>query len=142
MEETKLKPVAKTNTKRGRKPKGLGDRIEQITEATGIKAVVDWFAEATGVDCGCEARKEKLNQLFPSKNPKCLEEPEYKWLDNFYKEYKSTLSSDQSKEIATIHARVFNHTYHVPCGCNPKLWKQWVEELRSVYTAYEGEGAI
>ena len=130
MAETELKAVATKSTKRGRKPKGLGDRIEQITEATGIRAVVDWFAEATGIDCGCEARKEKLNRLFPSKNPKCLEEPEY----------KNTLSGEQTKEIATIHARVFNHQYHVPCGCNPKLWKQWVEELRSVYTAYEPLG--
>jgi hypothetical protein len=41
----------------------LGDRIEQITKATGIKAVVDKVAKATGTDCGCGARKEKLNNL-------------------------------------------------------------------------------
>lgn len=43
------------------KSKGLGDTIEKITTATGIKKVVDKISEATGKDCGCEERKAKLN---------------------------------------------------------------------------------
>jgi hypothetical protein len=39
----------------------LGNAIELITEATGIKKVVDTIAEKTNTDCGCGARKEKLN---------------------------------------------------------------------------------
>ena len=42
--------------------RGIGDTIERITKATGIKSVVDKVSEATGVDCGCEERKERLNQ--------------------------------------------------------------------------------
>jgi hypothetical protein len=41
----------------------LGDRIEQITTKTGIKKVVDAIAKKTGKDCGCAARKEKLNKI-------------------------------------------------------------------------------
>jgi len=37
--------------------KGLGDTIAAITEATGIKAVV----EAVTEDCGCGQRQESLN---------------------------------------------------------------------------------
>jgi len=40
----------------------LGDTIEKITEATGIKAVVEAVA---GDDCGCAKRKEWLNKRFP-----------------------------------------------------------------------------
>ena len=47
--------------------KGLGDTIEQITKATGIKAIVDKVSEVTGTDCGCDNRKEKLNKLVPYK---------------------------------------------------------------------------
>jgi len=43
------------------KSKGLGDTIEKITTATGIKKAVDTVSKATGKDCGCGARKEKLN---------------------------------------------------------------------------------
>jgi hypothetical protein len=41
--------------------KGLGDTIEKITTATGIKKAVDTVSKATGKDCGCGKRKEKLN---------------------------------------------------------------------------------
>jgi hypothetical protein len=36
----------------------LGDSIEKITKATGIKKVVDKVSKG---GCGCSARKEKLN---------------------------------------------------------------------------------
>lgn len=45
--------------------KGLGDTIEKFTEATGIKSVVEWISGST--DCGCEERKEWLNEAFPYK---------------------------------------------------------------------------
>ena len=41
---------------------GLGDTIDKVTEATGIKKLVKFIA---GDDCGCDDRKEKLNKLFP-----------------------------------------------------------------------------
>lgn len=45
-----------------KKSRGLGDTIEKFTQATGIKKAVEKIAEAVGVDdCGCAARKEKLN---------------------------------------------------------------------------------
>ncbi len=45
--------------------KGVGDTIEKITVAIGIKHVVDTISEVTGKDCGCKERKEKLNKSFP-----------------------------------------------------------------------------
>lgn len=50
------------------KPKGLGDTIEKITKATGIKKVVEAVNQITNKDCGCGARKETLNRLFPYNN--------------------------------------------------------------------------
>jgi|TARA_B100000780_G_scaffold274408_1_gene239392 hypothetical protein len=44
---------------------GLGDTIEKITTATGIKRVVEAVASVTGKPCGCSKRKEKLNEVFP-----------------------------------------------------------------------------
>lgn len=38
----------------------LGDLIEKGTERTGIKAVVTKISKG---DCGCKARKEKLNKI-------------------------------------------------------------------------------
>ena len=71
------KTTKTTKTVKAKESKGLGDDIEKITKATGIKKVVDTFAELTGIDCGCDARKAKLNKLFPRRTqPLCLEEGE------------------------------------------------------------------
>jgi len=53
------------NLKEYKRSRGLGDTIEKITRATGIKKVVD---KITGEkDCGCKKRKEALNKAFPYK---------------------------------------------------------------------------
>ena len=50
----------------GIKSKGLGDSIEKVTRATGIKTVVKKAATAVGVDdCGCNKRRDTLNRVFP-----------------------------------------------------------------------------
>jgi hypothetical protein len=43
------------------KSKGLGDTIEKITTATGVKSVVEAVSKKTGKDCGCASRKAALN---------------------------------------------------------------------------------
>ncbi len=50
-----------------RQMQGLGDAIEAVTEATGVKAVVEKVARATGKDCGCGKRRDKLNKMVPFK---------------------------------------------------------------------------
>jgi len=42
--------------------KGLGDTIEKITTATGIKSVVDKVSEGLNIPCGC--KKKALNNMF------------------------------------------------------------------------------
>ena len=48
-----------------KKSKGLGDTIEKITKATGIKKVVDAVSKVTKKPCNCGKRKDNLNKLFP-----------------------------------------------------------------------------
>ena len=44
-------------------PKGLGDIVEAVTKATGIKKLVEVFTPE-GKDCGCDKRKKDLNLLL------------------------------------------------------------------------------
>ncbi|MBI3538510.1 MAG: hypothetical protein HY070_13250 [Chloroflexi bacterium] len=53
----------KTNLKVGM---GLGDRLADFTRATGIDRVTNAFSRITGIDCGCEARRQWLNKKFPN----------------------------------------------------------------------------
>jgi len=50
------------------KSKGLGDTVEKITTATGIKQIVEAGAKVLKRDCGCGKRKKTLNEKFPYKN--------------------------------------------------------------------------
>jgi len=50
--------------KRKNTNQGLGDTIEMITKLTGIKQIVKTIV---GDDCGCNKRKDKLNDKFPYK---------------------------------------------------------------------------
>lgn len=121
-----------TKTETTTKSKGLGDTIEKITTATGIKAAVK---AVVGEDCGCEERKEKLNKLFPYKRePECLTEQELAYLSTGVLK-KKTLTYDDRVQLATIHARVFRHKFDVPCTCSPKIWMQWVRQLNDLLEA-------
>ena len=62
MNEGNEKPKTPRKPRAKKKPQGLGDVVENVTEATGIKALVKAVA---GDDCGCDERKRILNELFP-----------------------------------------------------------------------------
>ncbi|MGW8143353.1 MAG: hypothetical protein ACWGN2_03105 [Anaerolineales bacterium] len=50
----------KTGLKAGN---GLGDTVAEITHLTGIDRLASMYEQATGNSCGCEQRKEMLNQI-------------------------------------------------------------------------------
>jgi hypothetical protein len=113
---------------------GLGDTIEQITEATGIKAAVEMFSKATGIDCGCEERKAKLNQLFSySRNVNCLTEKDYNLLTDLIT--KNELTPADQKILTDIYYNVFNYRLQLSaCG---SCWAGKVQELTKVYNEYK-----
>lgn len=117
---------------------GLGDTIEQITEVTGIKKVVELFSSVTGIDCGCDERKAKLNKLFSyNSNINCLTEKDYNALTELIAPSKTTLTPEEQSAISEIYFNVFNYRLQLSsCG---SCWAGKVEELRKVYNLYEVE---
>jgi hypothetical protein len=63
MRRTKISDLSKYQKVRA--SRGFGDTVEKFTKATGIKKVVDYVAEKTNKDCGCNKRKDTLNRMFP-----------------------------------------------------------------------------
>lgn len=48
--------------------KGLGDTIAKVTHALKIDVLAEKVANILGEeDCGCNRRREKLNEMFPYK---------------------------------------------------------------------------
>lgn len=120
------------------KSKGLGDSIEKLTEVTGIKKVVEIFSEATGIDCGCDERKEKLNNLFPyNRNINCLNESDYNKLTKYLSAQQTTLTAIEQQEVSDIYFNVFN--YRLQISSCASCWKGKLDELRRVYNEYKSD---
>ena len=114
------------------KSKGLGDSIEKLTEVTGIKKAVEMFSEATGIDCGCDERKEKLNKIFPyNRDLNCLNESDYTKLTKYLSAQQTTLTPIEQQEISDIYFNVFN--YRLQISSCASCWKGKLDELRKVY---------
>lgn len=61
--------IEKTQLSENQESKGLGDTIAKITNAVGLDKVAESIAKSVGKeDCGCNKRRQKLNDMFPYKN--------------------------------------------------------------------------
>ena len=114
-----------------RKSKGLGDTIEKVTKATGIDKAVKWLL---GEDCGCDERKEKLNEKYPYIQPLCLEELEYAHLYVFFESEPNVIKPSEQTKLLEIYNRIFKakQTTTTCADC----WRDIVSKLKSVYNEY------
>lgn len=122
----------KDSLKASKPSEGLGDTIEKITEATGIKTIVKALF---GEDCGCEERKAKLNAMFKyRRRVECLEESEFNYLSNLYPRLQSVLGNTDQKELLLIYNRIFNEKRQ-PTQCST-CWQDILKSIRKVYDEY------
>jgi hypothetical protein len=121
-----------------RKAQGLGDTIEQFTEVTGIKAGVEKLAQAIGWDCGCDARKEKLNQMFPYKKINCLTEEDYEYLQGWFSQDRYQVSILEQRRLTEIYFNVFNQQLE-QTSCD-SCWRDYISQIRKVYLEYKENG--
>ena len=123
--------VKRTRKPRKTKSKGLGDTVEKVLNATGVDKVVKFVL---GEDCNCDKRKDILNNLFPYKQPKCLQEEEYNYLTTFFETKTNTLAPSQQRELLKIYNRVFN--INEPLSSCPDCWRNRIKELTKLWNEY------
>jgi hypothetical protein len=121
--------MEKRTTKK--KATGLGDTVENVLKLTGISKLVNFVA---GEDCGCEARKEKLNALFPYRTPKCLTEDEYTYLNESQVLSKQTLKPSEQDAILKIYNRIFGISRE-PTSC-ATCWLEIINKMQKVFNEY------
>ena len=119
----------------GRKKRsiGLGDTVEKIIHATGLQIFVE------GKDCGCDKRKEKLNELFPYRfKARCFTEQEYNSWKEFVAVRTITLPKEQVDYVCELYASVFDRPVWFPCSsCSPKPLISMIDKLDLVFKSYE-----
>ena len=139
--KTTRKPRAKKTYKTEGESLKVGDKIEKITKATGIKKAVEVFSQITGADCGCEERKEKMNKLFARDRLKarCITADEYYQLTEVLKIQNRRIPSKQQREIARFYSVIFGTRYEVWCDSCPEIWKAHIKDLEGVRDLYKSE---
>ena len=115
-----------------KKSKGLGDTIERITKATGIKAVVDKVSEITGKDCNCNERRDKLNKMFPYAKVRQFTEDELKIYEEVLPRLKGgTIKGQDQATLVRLYNKVFNANKK-PSSCSSCV-QQTLAKLAKVY---------
>ena len=99
MQKKKLEKAQKKNTE-NIKAKGLGDTVEKVFKKTGIDKVAKFIL---GEDCGCDKRKDKLNELFPYNKPECLNEDEFNYLDTYFKSSSNVVTTETQDKLLVIY---------------------------------------
>ena len=116
---------------------GLGDTLEKVFEATGVKKVVEWLAD--GKDCGCDKRKARLNEIFRYK-PECLVKSEYDYLIEYNKRHNPKyFSGEDVRRLLNIHQRTLRKRPKVCQNCNSgvKVMNEVVDNLNKLLKEYE-----
>ena len=112
---------------------GLGDVVEAFTKATGIKAVVDKVSDVLGVDCGCDERREKINNLLPRgrKQVRCMTDEEYTEYGLFMNtRKKGRLEADEVKYLMSLYTKIYNRKW-AKVRCTQCALKGRVKEAMS-----------
>ncbi len=114
----------------------VGDTIEKITEATGIKNVVK---KVFGDNCGCEERKQKLNKLFSKPVVACFNEEQYKLYGILKPTLIGTLNKHQLNVVNELSKSIFNiDLLNADCvNCNNSEIKDVINKLNILYKSYE-----
>ena len=120
--------------KEWKQSKGLGDYVEDITKATGLKDIVG--------DCkGCEERKEKLNKLskdfvslFKRVKPNEFTESDLQqWEDFKNREKQHEINHEQQKLIIRLLNDVLKMSVK-PCStCSASVWIKYIKMLDAAY---------
>jgi|TARA_R100000988_G_scaffold99935_2_gene69785 hypothetical protein len=131
MQKKKLEKAQKKNTE-NIKAKGLGDTVEKVFKKTGIDKVAKFIL---GEDCGCDKRKDKLNELFPYNKPECLNEDEFNYLDTYFKSSSNVVTTETQDKLLVIYNRVF-HDNKRATSCSSCFKNELHDKLKKVYQEY------
>ena len=114
---------------------GLGDVVEKITEATGIKKLVKAIV---GDDCGCDEKREKFNKAvnWRTKRVNCISEEDYKWTVDVSLKKKTRWKREDIVRLVSIYNSVFR-TKIKPTSCSScvKSYKAKLLQYLEIYNS-------
>lgn len=131
--DKKKQEAAKPKVQKPKPAKGVGDMVEDVLTATGVKAFVEFLNG--GKECeGCAKRRDWLNKNMRKALPMTIEEVQFLQTING----KSSLGASQVIQLYKVHARVYQYKYRVPGNCG-SCTKRKYDDLQNLLKAYKDE---
>lgn len=132
--DKRSKEYKKWKAEHAKASEGLGDDIEKfVTKPLGIKKAVDTVFQKLEKSCGCQERKEKLNEVFRYKKPECLTEQEFDLIKMAVDTKKNKFTPDEQNTFVAIYERIFKTKVDcTPCSFGKVVYKDLVQ----VYNQY------
>jgi hypothetical protein len=127
----------KSQEKKPRKKKGLGDSVENVLKITGIKQAIELVA---GKCDACEKRKTALNRAFPylqlNEKKGVLRQDQKEAWEYFKSQNKKVLKDPDMDLIQQIYCELW-HTRLNPCRSCPGAALRWKTLIDRIDNAYE-----
>ena len=110
--------------------KGLGDRVEDITKALGIKKCDD-----------CNKRQESLNLVgheleyfFKKHKPNAFTQTDIEQWDLFInRDNQEEIISEHQRLIVRLLKDILNMSVKPCTNCSGKVWKKYIKMIQTVY---------
>ena len=120
---------------------GVGDIVDKITEVTGIKAVVKEFF---GDDCGCDNRKDELNDLLPltGRAVQCVTEDDYNYLKSFFSIPRTRIDRSNQERLVFIYNYVFDKRTVAPSGCATCSHGGFIKTINKLHKYFDAAQTI
>ena len=64
-------------------------------------------AKAVQKDCGCAARAQKLNEVFPYRKMSNLSNEDFAWLRDWFTEPKNSVTAQEQKQLVMMQRLLF-----------------------------------
>lgn len=114
--------------------KKVGSKVEKVLKKTGVSKVVK---AVLGDDCGCEERKEILNNMFLRyKGIKCLLPAELQYLNLIGMQEKNSFKPSEVREISLIWSRISGVPVSKIGGC-PDCLREMVKNMVEIHKLYK-----
>ena len=121
---------------KGRKKKGLGDKVAEVTKALKIDKVVNFIANE---DCGCDERQAYLNTVGV-KPIACFTEDNYNMWSNLKSQLKGSIKKHEQEIVLNTYLNLFgidNKKICRSCGGSGAVFLKMINQINKVYESYE-----
>jgi hypothetical protein len=61
-----------------------------------------------------------------------VEEDLERWLEFTNRPKQNEINREEMELIARLHSIYYKHKFNIPCSCNGKIYKRWIQDINKL----------